>query len=166
MHERLEGLRLTRLGPPQDAGLWTVSLPLPQGAPAGLGMGGRPTYTSGLGFSPEGKGFAAGGARVQVVEVADWRHVLELDTPGVFSVAFSPDSSLLAAGCADNTVLVWDAAAGELRATLRGHSDQVRSIAFSPDGSLLASGSEDHTVRLWDVSGFKQDHGETPRRGD
>lgn len=37
------------------------------------------------------------------------------------------------------------------RATLRGHTDEVRCLAFSRDAKLLATGSADHTVRLWQI---------------
>jgi hypothetical protein len=70
----------------------------------------------------------------------------------VFSVAFSPDGSLIASVSKDKTVRVWNAATGTLHRTLEGHSDWVRSVAFSPDGSLIASGSADNTVLVWDAA--------------
>jgi serine/threonine-protein kinase len=39
-----------------------------------------------------------------------------------------------------------------VRASLVGHSDEVRSIAWSPDGNRLASGSLDTTVRIWNIA--------------
>lgn len=73
------------------------------------------------------------------------------DDSGIFwSMAFSPDGRLLASGCEDAIVRLWDPATGTLTQTLEGHSRRVRSVAFSPDGRLLASGSDDATVRLWD----------------
>jgi WD40 repeat protein len=64
----------------------------------------------------------------------------------VTSVAFSPDGSLLAGGYGDGTTLVWDAATGAVRATLKGADGQ-----FSPDGSLLAV-VDYQEVHLWDTA--------------
>ena len=65
------------------------------------------------------------------------------------SVAFSPDGTRIVTGSHDKTVRLWDAASGELLATLKGHDDALLSVAFSPDGARIASGSQDKTVRLW-----------------
>ncbi|MFE1028338.1 trypsin-like peptidase domain-containing protein [Streptomyces sp. NPDC058818] len=43
-----------------------------------------------------------------------------------------------------------------LRATLRGHTDEVNSVSFTPDGKTLVSGGDDSTARLWDVAGRRQ----------
>jgi WD40 repeat protein len=37
----------------------------------------------------------------------------------------------------------------KLRATLRGHENDVTSVAFSPDGKTLVSGSRDKTIKLF-----------------
>jgi WD40 repeat protein len=66
-------------------------------------------------------------------------------------VVFSPDGSLIAAGCNDGRVWLWDAASGERRGLLTDHGDAVNDVSFSPDGSVLATGSWDKTARLWDV---------------
>ena len=63
--------------------------------------------------------------------------------------AVAPDSSFLASGAEDKTVILWNTATGEPKQVLSGHTAPVVSLAFSPDGKLLASGSEDHTTRLW-----------------
>ena len=47
---------------------------------------------------------------------------------------------------------VWDAATGEKRATLRGHSGDVTSAVFSPDSRSILTTSTDGTARLWDVA--------------
>ena len=49
-------------------------------------------------------------------------------------------------------VRIWDACAGELLQTLRGHINGVWAVAFTPDGRGLVSGSLDETLKYWDVS--------------
>jgi WD40 repeat protein len=85
---------------------------------------------------------------------------LEGYSSGVFSVAFSHDSTWLASASGtstilesgDNTVKVWDASSGRCLQTLQGHSSGVYSVAFSHDSTQLASASGDKTVKMWDLS--------------
>ena len=42
---------------------------------------------------------------------------------------------------------VWDLALGEVKCTLKGHTNSVCSVAISPDGKTIVSGSSDKTVR-------------------
>ncbi|KAK4082504.1 hypothetical protein Purlil1_11279 [Purpureocillium lilacinum] len=67
----------------------------------------------------------------------------------VNSVAFSPDSALMASGSDDRTIRLWRADPGECLQTLEGHGDRVNSVVISPDSALVASGSDDRTIRLW-----------------
>ena len=77
---------------------------------------------------------------------------LEGHSDGVWSVAFSPDSTWLASASSDRTVKIWDASSGACLQTLEGHSSDVMSVAFSSDSTWLASASWDRTVKIWDVS--------------
>jgi WD40 repeat protein len=73
----------------------------------------------------------------------------------VYSVAFSPDGTTLAAGVTDGTVWLWDLTDPghpSLSATLNGPNGHVYAVAFSPSGRVVAAGSADGTVRLWDTS--------------
>jgi WD40 repeat protein len=69
----------------------------------------------------------------------------------IFSVVFSPDGKLLAAGGADGEIRLWQAEDAKLLFTFKGHIGAIIFIAFSPDSSLLASSSDDQTVKLWDI---------------
>jgi RNA polymerase sigma factor (sigma-70 family) len=72
----------------------------------------------------------------------------------VTSVAFSPDSKLLATGSWDNVIRIWDAASGRSLRDIHPQEGWVWGVAFSPDGKLLATAG-DHRgkkVRLWDVA--------------
>ncbi|MEH1888787.1 MAG: NB-ARC domain-containing protein [Nostoc sp.] len=71
---------------------------------------------------------------------------------GIFSVAFSPDSYLLASGSEDQTVRLWDLSNSKCLKILKGHNNRVTSVTFSTDSYFLASGSDDQTIRVWDIT--------------
>jgi WD40 repeat protein len=72
-------------------------------------------------------------------------------TLDVVALAFDPVGKMLASGCEDGTIKLWDEASGKELATLKGHTGEVWSLAFSKDGKVLASGSADKTIKLWEV---------------
>ena len=84
-----------------------------------------------------------------------FRITLSGHTNVIESVAFSPDGKTLASTGQDQTIKIWDVAAGTNVATLKLADDdgevEVHCVAFSPDGKTMASGSSEGTVKLWDV---------------
>jgi WD40 repeat protein len=74
--------------------------------------------------------------------------------PNVGCVAFSPNSSILAAGCeySEVSIRLLDARTGKDLTGLKGHTGPVKAVFFLPDGRTLISGSTDGTIRWWDIS--------------
>jgi WD40 repeat protein/ABC-type dipeptide/oligopeptide/nickel transport system ATPase subunit len=77
---------------------------------------------------------------------------------GIFAVAFSPDSELIAAAEYNGSIYIGIVATKRIRFQLIGHTSWVWSVAFSPDGGTLASASQDGTVRLWNVATGQVSH--------
>ena len=77
------------------------------------------------------------------------------------SIAFSPDSSILASGSIfsgrtgssskEGTVRLWDVKTGTCLKTLDDHTLSINSVAFVNSNNIFASGSMDGTIRLWDA---------------
>jgi pre-mRNA-processing factor 19 len=77
---------------------------------------------------------------------------------GILSLAVSPDSdTIIASGGADTNINIFDRAAGQTVATLKGHGKKVNEIAFVGSRSLLASASSDKTVRLWKADNIEEE---------
>ncbi len=130
-------------------------------------------------FSPDGKSVAVN--RGGVIELFDWRTGKALRTFGksldIRAFAFSPDGSLLAAGCFEwkdhNPIRVWEVATGKELAPFPGRGVSLTSLQFSADGKQLLSGAEGGTFQkdkgtipgficVWDVASRKKLH-ELPR---
>ena len=77
------------------------------------------------------------------------RHTPPRKFPVVYSVDFRPDGGLLASGCNDKHVWLWDPSTRRRLRILKGHKGPVVCVAFSPDGQVLATASGDTTVGLW-----------------
>ncbi len=69
----------------------------------------------------------------------------------IYSLMYSPDSSILATLGTDKQVCLWNTTTGKLENTLK-HNYQVPSAAYSPDGTTIATASVDQNVRIWDAS--------------
>lgn len=107
-------------------------------------------------FSPDGKTFASADNQVMLWDATTWKPIMEpfaghSDT--VNSVAFSPDSAILASASDDGTIILMDVMTHQpIGSPITGHLGPVNSVAFSPDSKTLASGGDDNSVILWDVS--------------
>jgi len=105
-------------------------------------------------YSPDGHALATANGTSVIV----WdgrrrvRGVLGGHPGRIDTIAFSPDSQVLAAGGRDGTITLWNPTKRIRLGALTGHDDRILDVAFAPDGRTLASGSADRTVRLWDLT--------------
>ncbi len=71
----------------------------------------------------------------------------------IFSLAVSPDETLLACGGTEEVpITVWNIAQGTLVARLTGLTRQVQALAFSADGALLAAANLWGGLCVWEVA--------------
>ena len=119
----------------KDVGNYVFAVALPSHDPHFIAYGGQKNFDIRMRYSDDG----------------DWRGEVVGHTGDVTSLAFKPNSYVLASGSRDKTIRIWDVGNNKRRhvRTLRGHTDWVYSVAWSPDGRTLASASLDGTVRLW-----------------
>jgi WD40 repeat protein len=108
--------------------------------------------------------FAAGGKTIitagrdnalRVWEAGGGKELRRLPDPAeiIDLVALAPDGKTLAiASAEDETVQLWDVAAGN---RLHELSARVAGVAFSPDGKRLALLGEDSALRLWEPGSGK-----------
>jgi WD40 repeat protein len=111
-------------------------------------------------FSPDGTMLAvAGGDPARLGEVQVWdvqKRKLTVSAPisydTLYGVSWSPDSKLIAFGCADNTVRAIEAANGKQVLQMGSHSDWALSTSFSVKGDHIISGGRDMSVKLTEVA--------------
>lgn len=108
-----------------------------------------------LAYSTDGKqiGAAVHGGSLTLWH-ADGRPLREIKLKGkerhLFAIDFSPDNKLIAAGCNENEVVLFDADTGAPSQVIKTPSNWTRVVRFSPDGKLLAYASGGKLL-IWDV---------------
>jgi WD40 repeat protein len=78
------------------------------------------------------------------------------DLSNSYTVALSPDGSIVATGNDKGNVFLWDYASGTLLRVLPSALQSVRQIHFSSDGTMLAATDQGSEVQMWTIeSGMK-----------
>ena len=118
-----------------------------------------PSELYALAWSPDGRVLACGGEGSSTFALLDvtWagdtlnvkpRGAVALSTAGL-DMAWMPGSRLLAVGCRDRNIYIWDTEPPRAVTVLEGHKGVVANVTFSFDGRLLASMSIDGAIRVW-----------------
>jgi len=109
-----------------------------------------------IAISPGGKFLAAGGADALHFWSRDpqygWDPVKTYDRGSHHTLAISPDGGLIAAGCANGSIKLWDPRARREIGVLDGFADELRKVDFSPDGAYLGGVTFGGDFKLWKLS--------------
>ncbi|RYD33236.1 MAG: hypothetical protein EOP86_13855 [Verrucomicrobiaceae bacterium] len=112
-------------------------------------------------FSPDGKSLAVtGGLPARMGEVQVWEvdgAKLTLSVPvtfdTVYGASWSPDSTLVAFGCAtDKSLRAIDAKTGRQKLFMAGHDDWVLDTCFTIKGDNVVSAGRDMSARLTELA--------------
>ena len=112
-----------------------------------------------ISFSPDGKKIAVtGGLPARMGELQVWNtetRKLSISVPvtydTIYGGSWSPDGSLIAFGCSDNTVRAVDAKTGKQVLFMGSHNDWVIDTVFSVKGDYLSSVGRDMSAKLTKV---------------
>jgi WD40 repeat protein len=109
---------------------------------------------------PSGRRYIASADAGGMVHVSDasqgtvYSHLVHPDA--VSALAWSPDTTTLAASCRNGSVQVWNTQTWGRVGCYRGHTSRgkpsvVRGVSYTRDGRYIASCGDDQTVRIWDA---------------
>lgn len=70
----------------------------------------------------------------------------------VTRVAWSVAGPLVATGCVDGVVRLWDLRTAACVKQLHGHKQAVQDLTLSPDGSMVLSGADDAVARVFSLA--------------
>lgn len=108
-------------------------------------------------YSNDGKRLAIGGApgTVHLLHGVSNKHLATLadNKDDAISMAFSQSANVLAVGCENGQIRLWDATVGtELRTLGRASGRSVMAVAFQRSDKVLYSLSSDKRLKQWDIS--------------
>jgi WD40 repeat protein len=116
-------------------------------------------------FSPDGQTFASAHRWLSIrsTRKGNLLHALiDFDTSSarslVSSLAYSPDSRMLALGHLDGSLTFWEVISGQQRFRITGHRGGVFALTFSADGRYLVSAGADTAALVWDLRVAKRSH--------
>jgi WD40 repeat protein len=122
----------------------------------------HPANVAGVAFNGEGLFFTAGEDKLaRRFHIASDAPVKNLPHPNlVDAVAFDETGTLLATGCHDGNLRIWDIAKGTARKTIVAHvqtmpvnqQNPIYAVAWGPGSKQILTASYDKTCKLWDAT--------------
>ncbi|HEY9713782.1 MAG TPA: WD40 repeat domain-containing protein, partial [Chroococcales cyanobacterium] len=112
-------------------------------------------------WSSDGRVLAAGtqGHRVKLWTMPTGKTIatLNVQSPQIESLAFSPDKKTLAVGSQKSgSIEFWNITSAKKTRSIATPSRAIATLAYSPDGKTMAEGGADTAVRLWDLSSGRE----------
>jgi RNA polymerase sigma factor (sigma-70 family) len=108
-------------------------------------------------FSPNGRFLAAASLNeIWLLDPTTGKDLVKLVANSFQTLAFSPDSSLLAFADAEGKIYTWDTANRKVLRNWQAHPSNVLALTFTSDSKTLVSGGQDRIVRLWDPTQSKE----------
>lgn len=121
-------------------------------------VGGHTGAIRDLSFSKDDHSLITSGAdgRIVIWDVASGTSILtgrisETTVVGN-AIRTSPNGTVLAVGCDDSSIRLYEATTLQMLRVFKGHSAAVTCLAFSSDGQWMVSGAQDKTIRVWSVT--------------
>ena len=95
---------------------------------------------------------SSAGRQVQLFGAASGERLHTFELPaGGSQVAWHPDGTLLAVGCDDRNIHLWNVRTKKQQAILQGHQTAPFAVGFAANGDIFVSWAWDGTTRLWDT---------------
>lgn len=112
------------------------------------------SWGTALAVSPDGGWLAVGNRGAHLFDLTTGKQVALLNTHTdiITSLAFSPDSTLLATGSADASIKLWEVASATEQAALFPHDGGVVGLWFDPQTpTQVLSSTQDSSIYRWDI---------------
>lgn len=78
---------------------------------------------------------------------------LSTGTSYAFSTSISPQNDLVAVGCSDGRLKIYELNTGSLQRDIAAHIGWVTTVAWSANGQFLVTGGSDNLVKIWSATG-------------